>query len=78
MISLYTLNTGSDIVLASYSAGTKECWAIEDNTASGASVFGGTGVGTTYAVWRTGESATTCKGNQATPTAIGTTGFPAA
>ena len=77
-ISVYAVpsSTGSDIVLAAYSAGTKECWAIEDNTAAGWDVFGGTGVGTTYAVWRTGESSTTCKGSQATPSAVSTTGFP--
>ena len=31
---------GADIILAAWSAGTKICWAIEDNTATGAS--GGT------------------------------------
>jgi type IV pilus assembly protein PilA len=37
VVSLYVGNSGSDIVLASWSAGTKICWAIEDNTATGGS-----------------------------------------
>ena len=37
VISLYVGNTGSDVVLASWSPGTKICWAIEDNTATGSS-----------------------------------------
>ncbi len=73
------VNGGSDLVLEAYSAGTKECWGIEDNTAAGGTpTFGTATVGTTYAVWRTGESATTCKATQGTPTATGTTGFPSA
>ena len=78
-ISLNTANGSADVILAAYSAGTKECWAVEDNTASGGTpMFGSAIVGTTYAVWRTGQSPTTCKGTQTTPSAISTTGFPAA
>ena len=78
-ISLGTANAYSDVILVAYSPGTKECWGIEDNTASGGtSIFGATIVGTTYAVWRTGQSLTTCMATQASPTAISTTGFPPA
>jgi len=78
-ISVNVVNTGSDIILAAYSTGTKECWAIEDNTAPGGTpVFGAATVGTTYAVWKTGQSATTCTGSQTLPTSVSTTGFPSA
>ena len=78
-ISLGTANAYSDVILVAYSAGTKECWGIEDNTAAGGTpVFGTAIVGTTYAVWRTGQSLTTCMATQTSPTAISTTGFPPA
>ncbi len=64
VISMATGNSGSDIIMVSWSAGTKICWGIEDVTAPG--TFGSTSpnisvwtaatttaVGTWYGQWAT-------------------------
>jgi type IV pilus assembly protein PilA len=76
-ISLGTANSSADVILVAYSAGTKECWGVEDNTASGGTaVFGSATVGTTYAVWKN-MTTNTCKATGPTGTPVTSTqGFP--
>ncbi len=77
IIALYVGNTGSDVILTAYSPGTKVCWGIEDNTASGgsgaswtwtatASLSGPTTVGTFYGV-EAAATASVCKASTFNP-----------
>ena len=83
VISLYVGNSGSDIVLASWSPGTKICWAIEDNTAAGSSgatwtwttaPLPGT-VGTWYGQLQTAQANCIAKSVAITNTGTSSSGF---
>ena len=80
-ISASIKNSGATLVLTAYSAGTRDCWGIEDVTATQAVNWTGTAdtaVGTYYAVWK-GVANTVCAANMTTaPTTFSSTGFPAA
>jgi type IV pilus assembly protein PilA len=77
VISIYAPGSGAYVVLTSYSAGTHDCWGIEDITAAGSALWGESTVGTYYGVWKSQTSSANCHANYATtPTAISTTGFP--
>jgi len=69
--------TGSYVALASFSTGTKECWAILDITATlSPAIWGQSAVGTYYGLAKA-SSSTTC--NAATTTLVTglvTNGFP--
>ncbi len=83
VISLFSGNSGSDLIMTAWSAGTKLCWGIEDNTASGSSggawaAASGT-VGTYYGV-ETAATSSVCTASTFKPgqtDGTSTTGFPA-
>jgi type IV pilus assembly protein PilA len=80
VISVDVGNTGSDLLLAGWSSGTKLCWGIEDNTATGTTGFAWTAVpGTvgTYYGWVAATTASACKAStfNALAANTSTTGF---
>jgi type IV pilus assembly protein PilA len=77
-VSLWTDNSNS-VVLASYSAGTQDCWYVIDLKAPSASVWGGLTTGTYYAVDKgVGTAACIAKGTiPRGATTPQTGGFPA-
>ena len=77
VISIYAPASGAYVVLTSYSAGTHDCWGIEDITAVGTALWGESTVGTYYGVWEVQTTNANCHANYGTtPTTISTTGFP--
>jgi type IV pilus assembly protein PilA len=76
VISVYT--NGSDVVLTAFSAPTKDCWGILDNTASGGTAIwtGYTTVGTFYGVLKNTTSAS-CKAASFAPGTVSSGGYPA-
>ena len=78
VISLWTDNSTS-LVLAAYSPGAKDCWYVIDLKAPSATVWGGLGTGTYYAV-NEGVDAADCVAQQAIPSGASpaqTGGWPA-
>jgi type IV pilus assembly protein PilA len=76
VVSVYT--NGSDVVLTAFSAPTKDCWGILDNTAAGGTAIwtGYTAVGTFYGVLKNTTSAN-CKAASYAPGTILSSGYPA-
>jgi type IV pilus assembly protein PilA len=77
VVSVYS--GGTDVVLVSFSAPTKDCWGIEDVTAAGSTKWsnGGTAIGTYFGVVRATTSSNCVANTFAPPAAnITTSGFP--
>jgi len=69
-ISLWTDNSTS-LVLAAFSAGTKDCWYVIDLKAPSSTVWGGLGAGTYFAVDQ-GVGTAACIAQGTTPTGAST------